>query len=100
MEMQQPFERVRFPRDTEMLGVVEQLLGFCKMRVKCSDGITRICRVPGKLTRTLWVRERDLVLVKPWEISTDKGDVIYKYKKTQIDVFRRKGMLQNLEGEL
>ena len=99
--MQQPMERVRFPRDTEVLGMVEQLLGYCKMRVKCADGKTRVCRVPGKLTRTLWVRERDIVLVKPWEISSEtKGDVIYKYRKNQVDVLAKKGMLAGLEGEL
>jgi translation initiation factor 1A len=102
MREQQPeqFERVRFPREGETLGIVEQLLGFAKMRVKCLDGKTRICRVPGKLTRTLWVREGDLILVKPWEIqSENRGDVIYKYRKTQINVLKNKGFLKELETE-
>ena len=100
---QQPeqFERVRFPRPGEVLGVVEQLLGYAKMRVKCLDGKTRICRVPGRLMRMLWVNERDIVLIKPWEVqSEDRGDVIYKYKKTQVAVLRSKGFLAELESEL
>lgn len=93
--------RVRFPRDTEVLGVIEQLHGFAKMRVKCADGKLRMCRVPGKLTRTLWVRERDVVLVKPWELSHEtKGDVVYKYRRNQVDVLKAKGLLKDLEGEL
>ena len=93
--------RVRFPRAPEVLGVIEQLHGFAKMKVKCADGKTRVCRVPGKLTRSLWVRERDVVLVKPWEISHEtKGDVIYKYRRNQVDVLKEKGLLKELEGEL
>ena len=42
--------RVRFPREGEILGIIEQLHGFAKMKVKCVDGKTRMCRVPGKLT--------------------------------------------------
>jgi translation initiation factor 1A len=97
---QQP-ERVRFPRQGEVLGVVEQLLGYAKMRVKCLDGKTRICRVPGKLMRALWINERDIVLIKPWEIQhEDRGDVIYKYRKTQVAVLKSKGFLKGLESEL
>lgn len=98
---QQPMERIRLPRGRELLGVIEQLLGYAKMRVKCTDGKTRVCRVPGRLTRTLWVRERDIVLIEPWEISSDdKGDVIYKYKKTQVDILKSKGLLKGIEGDL
>lgn len=93
--------RVRFPRGNEVLGIIEQLLGYAKMRVKCTDGHTRVCRVPGRLTRMLWLRERDIVIIEPWEFQKDsKGDVIYKYKKTQIDVLKDKGLLKGLEGEL
>lgn len=93
--------RVRFPRGEEVLGIIEQLLGYAKMRVKCTDGHTRVCRVPGRLTRMLWLRERDIVIIKPWDFQKDtKGDVIYKYKKTQIDVLKQRGLLKGLEGDL
>lgn len=95
------FERVRFPRQGEVLGIVEQLLGFAKMRVRCLDGKTRICRVPGRLTKTLWVRENDVVLIQPWEIQhEDRGDVIYKYRKSQVSVLKNNGFLKELETEL
>jgi translation initiation factor 1A len=93
--------RVRFPRAGEVLGVIEQLHGYAKMTVKCVDGKARMCRVPGRLTRTLWVRERDIVLVKPWELTPDtKADVIYKYKRNQAEVLYRKGFLKAIESEL
>ena len=87
--------RVRLPKEGEVIGVVEQLLGHARMRVKCLDGVTRLCRVPGKYLRRLWIRNGDVVLVQPWEIEKDKGNVIYKYSKTQVDWLARKGYLKS-----
>jgi len=90
--------RVRVPRGKETLGVLEQRLGASRTRVKCLDGKTRICRIPGRLKRSLWVREGDIVLVEPWEYGGDeKGDIIFKYRKNQIDWLKKKGYLKQLE---
>ncbi len=95
------YKRVRFPRNEEVLGMIEQLLGYAKMRVVCTDGKTRVCRVPGRLTRSLWLRERDIVLIKPWEYQPDeKGDVIFKYRKGQVRVLKGKGLLKNIEEHM
>ncbi|HLC52198.1 MAG TPA: translation initiation factor eIF-1A [Candidatus Nanoarchaeia archaeon] len=93
--------RVRIPRGKELLGIVKQRLGGSRMRVLCLDGKERICRIPGRLRRALWVRENDVVLVEPWELGGDeKADVIYKYKgKAEIEFLKRKGYLKNLEEE-
>ena len=40
--------RVRLPRRGQILGEVEQLLGDRRMLVKCTDGHSRLCRIPGK----------------------------------------------------
>ncbi len=90
--------RVRFPKDDECIGYVEQLVGGKRMYVECSDGKRRLCRVPGRLRRRLWVREGDYVIVKPWEVQGDeKGDIIWKYKPVQVEVLRKKGLLKWLE---
>jgi len=90
--------RVRVPRGKETFGVLEQRLGASRTRVRCLDGKTRICRIPGRLKRTLWVREGDIVLVEPWEYGGDeKGDIIFKYRKNQIDWLKKKGYLKQLE---
>ena len=94
----QPVFRVRLPRDGETLGVLEQRLGGSRMRVRCLDGKTRICRIPGALKKSLWVREGDILLIKPWEFSgADRGDVIFKYRPNQADFLRRGGHLDGLE---
>ena len=97
-QIQQEISRIHLPRDKETFGVIEQRLGASRMRVRCLDGKTRICRIPGRLTRKLWVRERDIVIVEPWEYSgNEKGDVIYKYTPTQTSFLKRKGYLKQLE---
>lgn len=90
--------RVKLPRDKEILGTVEQRLGASRMRIRCFDGKTRICRIPGRLKRHLWVRAGDIVLVEPWELSGDtKGDILYKYRHAQVDILKKKGLLKAQE---
>ena len=97
-EIAQQIRRIRVPRDTETLGHLDQRLGGSRMRVKCLDGKTRICRIPGRLKRKLWVREGDILLIKPWELGgDDKGDVIFKYKQVQVSWLKNKGYLKGLE---
>ncbi|MFT4304069.1 MAG: translation initiation factor eIF-1A [Candidatus Woesearchaeota archaeon] len=90
--------RVRTPRDDEVLGILEQRLGASRNKVRCFDGMSRVCRIPGKLKRKLWVRENDIVLVKPWEFGgNEKGDIVFKYKSVQVDFLKKKGYLDNLD---
>ena len=93
--------RVRIPRNNEILGIVQQRLGGSRMKVSCLDGKERICRIPGRLRRALWVREGNVVIVQPWELGGDKkGDIIYKYRgKAEVDFLRKKGYLKNIEEE-
>ena len=89
--------RVRLPKGRQVLGIVEIRLGYGKSRVICSDGKTRICRVPGALKRRLWVRPDSFVLVEPWEDEGDrKGDILYIYRANQANWLKRKGYLKNL----
>lgn len=90
--------RVKLPRGTQTFGVVEQRLGGTRMRVRCLDGKTRICVVPGRLKRMLWIREGDVVLVEPWELGGDeKGNLIFKYRTNQVHFLKKKGYLKQLD---
>ncbi len=92
--------RVKTPRGREVIGILQQRLGGSRMRVICMDGKTRICRIPGRLKRRLWVREGDVLLVEPWEFGGDeKGDVIYKYRRNQVEWLKKKGLIKELEEE-
>ena len=87
--------RVRMPRQGEILGVVEAMLGANKLKVRCQDGLVRICRIPGKLRKRVWVKERNIVLIKPWEIQGDKkANIVWRYTNTEAGWLRRRGILK------
>jgi translation initiation factor 1A len=92
--------RVRIPRRGQILGEVEQLLGDRRMSIKCTDGNVRLCRIPGKIRRRIWIKEGDIVLVEPWQVQSHKrGDILWRYTIQQADWLRRKGFLKGLEEE-
>ena len=72
---QQEYRRVRTPKKGEIPGVVEQIMGHGKLKVRCADG--------------------HIILVKPWDFQSDeKGDVIWRYTKTESNWLERKGYLK------
>ena len=91
--------RIKLPRGKQTFGILEQRLGASRTKVRCLDNKSRICRIPGRLKRKLWVRQGDIVIVEPWEFGGDeKGDIIYKYKPVQVSWLRRKGYLKELDS--
>lgn len=93
-QIQAEVSRTRLPKGDELLGYIEQRLGGKRFYVDCSDGKRRLCRVPGRHKRRVWVREGDYVIIEPWEIQGDeKGDVVWKYRFHQIDFLKKKGLL-------
>ena len=89
--------RIRVPKEGEVLGIVELMLGGDKMRVRCDDGKVRICRIPGKLRKRTWIKVDDIVLVQPWKAQSDeRGDVIFRYTPTQANWLKRKGYIKSI----
>ncbi|MFH0961653.1 MAG: translation initiation factor eIF-1A [archaeon] len=92
LSLEEEIARTQLPSGDESFGIVEQRLGYSKMYVRCLDNKVRIGRIPGKYARRLWVRENDLVLLKPWPVQADKKcDLIYRYSRTQWDWLVKKG---------
>ena len=80
------------PVANDVLGIAIRMLGYDRILVKCQDGKERLCRVRGKLKRRVWIREGDVVLVSPWDFQSDKrGDIIWRYKKNQVEWLRKQG---------
>ena len=96
--LQEQITRIHLPRSGQSFGIVQRRLGGSRMEVRCFDGKTRVCRIPGRLKRRLWVREGDLIIVEPWEFSgDDRGDVLYKYTKAQLSFLKRIGYLKQMD---
>jgi len=82
------------PVANDVLGIAIRLLGFDRVLVKCQDGHERLCRIRGKMKRRVWIRNGDIVLVSPWDFQSDKrGDVIWRYKRNQVEWLRKNGYL-------
>jgi len=92
--------RTRIPKEGELLGLVELMLGSDKLRVQCDDGKERIVRIPGKLRKRVWIRVGDIILIQPWKVMSDRrADVIWRYTKTQARWLQKKGYLKNISAE-
>ena len=92
---QETIGRVRLPRKGESLGIVISMMGASRLLVDCIDGKERMCRIPGKIKRRIWVKDGDVVLIKPWEIEADKkGDLVWRYTRLQADWLRREGYMK------
>ncbi len=96
--LNEEIRRVKLPRGNQVFGLLERRLGGSRTMVRCLDGKTRVCRIPGRLKRRLWIREGDILLIQPWEHGGDaKGDVIFKYRPNQVTFLRNKGYLSKLD---
>lgn len=84
--------RVRLPQRGEQLGVVLGILGGGRLRIACKDKKERICRIPGKIRKRLWIKDGDIVLIEPWSIEGDKkGDIIWRYSKLHAIWLKKNG---------
>ncbi len=86
--------RVKLPKGEQVIGILSQRAGGNKMIIECLDGKTRNCRVPGRLKRKLWLRPGDVVIIEPWELDKEKGDVIFKYTPTQVSWLKKNGYIE------
>lgn len=94
IDEEEMLRRLRMPKEDEVFGTVEQLLGGSRMLVRCKDEKLRISRIPGKMRRRIWVRAGDIVIVKPWEVQGDKkGDVVWRYTKPQVARLISQGLI-------
>ncbi|MFQ6127948.1 MAG: translation initiation factor eIF-1A [Thermoplasmata archaeon] len=97
-EISDELVRVRLPngKSGEMFAIADQLLGASRIRVMCADGKSRLGRIPGKLRKRMWIRQGDLLIVKPWEFQSEKANILYRYTKTQSTYLSRKRKIPKL----
>jgi len=94
-------KEIPLPDENTMLGVIEEFLGYDRARVLCADGKTRLCRIPGRLRKRMWMRVGDVVLVAPWEFQYDKrADIIYRYTSSEVQKLNKMGLLDPLKTYL
>ncbi len=99
-EIPEEIVRVRLPntKNREVIGIVLEDYGQ-KLLVKCIDGYTRTCRIPGKIRYKVYINPGDVVLIQKWAVQgNEKGDYLYRYTRTQVNHLIKKGYLK--QGDL
>jgi len=82
----------RRPRG-EVFGIASQLLGAARIRVMCEDNVSRMGRITGKMKKKMWIREGDLLIVRPWGFQEGKADILFRYSRTQSQFLQRRNLL-------
>ncbi len=77
----------------EVFGVASQLLGAARIRVMCEDNVSRMGRITGKMKKKMWIREGDLLVVRPWGFQEGKADILFRYSRTQSQYLARRNLL-------
>jgi translation initiation factor 1A len=84
-----------YPSENDVLCVVQKMLGFDRVLVKCQDDHTRTARIRGKMKRRIWIREGDVVLVSPWDFQGDeRGEIFHRYTANQVQRLRKEEVLK------
>jgi translation initiation factor 1A len=88
-------KKMVYPSENDVICVVQKMLGFDRVLVKCQDGRTRTTRIRGKMKRRTWIREGDVVLVSPWDFQgEERGEIFHRYTANQVQRLRKEGVLQ------
>ncbi|HYK93960.1 MAG TPA: translation initiation factor eIF-1A [Thermoplasmata archaeon] len=87
--------RLPLPRRNrgEIFGVASQLLGAARIRVMCEDSLSRMGRITGKMKKKMWIREGDLLIIRPWGFQEGKADILFRYSRTQSTYLSRRNLL-------
>lgn len=92
------FKKIKTPyrKELEMYGKVIQLMGSNQVKIACEDAQDRICRIPGKLFKHVWLKANDIVIVKLWDFQPSKADVTWRYLGFQKTALEKRGELTKL----
>jgi translation initiation factor 1A len=86
-------QELKIPQGNEIIGLVTKAVGASNFRVRCTDNLERMCSIPGRLRRRFWIKENDLVLVKPWVVQgNERGDIVWRYSISDKEKFRAMGV--------
>ena len=90
--------RLKFPKrdEYEQFALVTQLMGASQVRALCEDKQERMCRIPGKMRKRVWIRVNDVVIVRLWDFQPIKADIVWRFLGNQVEWMKRKGYLKDV----
>jgi translation initiation factor 1A len=95
---QEQFAKLRMPNrnEREMFALAIQLMGATQIKALCEDGKERMCRIPGKLRKRVWIKQNDILIIQLWEWQPDRADIVWRFWGTQVEHLKRRGLLSKL----
>ncbi len=95
VELGEEVGRLPLPRRSrgEIFGIANQLLGAARIRVMCEDSLSRMGRITGKMKKKMWIREGDLLIIRPWGFQEGKADILFRYSRTQATYLSRRNLI-------
>jgi translation initiation factor 1A len=68
-------------------------MGAARIRVMGEDSVARMGRITGKMKKKMWIREGDLLIIRPWGFQEGKADILFRYSRTQAQYLSRRKLL-------
>ena len=97
---------LRLASDGEIYAKVIQVLGDCRFRVMCDDGIEREGKVKGSLRKRCYFRLEDTCLISLRQEynklsnllnnKIEKADILYKYHPPEVQLLISNGHIKSL----
>lgn len=84
----------------QLYAKVLKRMGNNKISVVCSDGQVRICSIPGKYRKKMWLNPDDILLIDLETHGSSKSNVCtmnHKYNCKDIDSLKQENMLGHME---
>jgi translation initiation factor 1A len=70
--------------EEQMYARVIALLGNGRLNALCEDGVTRLCKIRGKMLKKDFIKTDGIILVSRREYEDRKADVIHKYNDDEV----------------
>lgn len=87
---------LRLKQTNELYGKVTQVLGNCRFKVLCEDGLERIGILRGKYRKRKYINLDNIVLLEIWEFQNDKISIIETYYDDQVKNLKKLDELPSL----
>lgn len=92
--------QVPFKNDQQEYAQVTKLLGNMMLlgRILGDNNKEKICVIPGKFKKKIWIGKDDIILVSIRDFQEDKCDVVYKYSPNEARKLIKYGEIDDKEG--
>ncbi|GAF69796.1 unnamed protein product [marine sediment metagenome] len=86
-------KKIILKEDEQEYADVIKLLGDSRCDLMCYDGRKRLGIIRGKLTKRVWIKNGDLVLITKRDYQDNKCDIVHKYSDNDKLFLEEKGHL-------